>query len=165
MSVSAVCVCCVCCVCLLCVLVQDLRDPPDPPPLRRTAPPPLFFPPTPIFILFFSLRVSSRGILVVSGVPQDNLRAKTSTFEVPTDQNTTKIPREDPQREEKRMKMGVGEGKKSAKFWAPHPSGPHPSGAPPFLGLGSHPSGAHPAGPHRCCRDCPNLVWAKLQSP
>ena len=54
--------------------------------------------------------------------------AKTSTFEDSTNQNTTKIPREDPQREEKRhektpgdrkrMKMGVGEGKKSAKFWA-----------------------------------------------
>ena len=31
-----------------------------------------------------------------AGVSQDNLRAKTSTFEVPTDQHTTKIPREEP---------------------------------------------------------------------
>ena len=36
------------------------------------------------------------------GFHHDNLRVKTSTFEVPTDHNTTKIPREDPQREEKR---------------------------------------------------------------
>ena len=64
------------------------------------------------------------------GLPHDNLGAKTSTFEDPTDQNTTKIPREDPQREEKRhekdtrrekkkMKMGVGEGKKKARNFAP----------------------------------------------
>ena len=39
---------------------------------------------------------------MAAGVSQDRLRAKTSTFEVPTDQNTTKIPREDPEREEKR---------------------------------------------------------------
>ena len=49
---------------------------------------------------------------------QDNLRAKTSTFEVPTDQNTTKIPREDPQREKKSMKIVAGKGTKRAKFWA-----------------------------------------------
>ena len=36
--------------------------------------------------------------------------------------------REDPQREKKRTKMEAGEGKKSAKFWASHPSGSHPSG-------------------------------------
>ena len=35
-------------------------------------------------------------------VEEPRPEAKTSTFEVPTDQNTTKIPREDPQREEKR---------------------------------------------------------------
>ena len=35
-----------------------------------------------------------------------------------TPKNTTKILREDPQDREERMKMGAGEGKKSAKFWA-----------------------------------------------
>ena len=77
-----------------------------------------------------------------AGVPQDSLKAKTSTFEVPTDENTTKIPREDlqrvekktredlrrerkkrredPQREKKRMKMWAGEGKKSATLRASH---------------------------------------------
>ena len=53
--------------------------------------------------------------------------------------NTTKIPREDLQEREERKKIVAGEGKKSAKFWAPHPSGPHPSGF--------HPSGPHPSGP------------------
>ena len=48
--------------------------------------------------------------------------------------NSTRIP---PEREE-RMKFPAGESKKSAKFWAvhpsgpPHPSGPHPFGPPPF---------------------------------
>ena len=40
--------------------------------------------------------------------------------------------------------------KKSAKFWAPHPSGLHPSGLHPS-GLhfsAPHPSGPHPSGPH-----------------
>ena len=58
--------------------------------------------------------------------------------------NTTKIQRENIQRERKRTKMGAGEGKKRAKCWAPtlrsHPSGPNPSGP--------HPSGPHPLGPH-----------------
>ena len=43
---------------------------------------------------------------------QDNLRRKASTFEVPTDQNTTKIPREDPQREKKRHEKIPRERKK-----------------------------------------------------
>ena len=101
----------------------------------------LFFPPPAhIFILFFSLQGSSRlfflspdafssfflslgvfswnfgGVLVGRrGVSQDNLKAKTSTFEVPTDQNTTKIPREDPQREEKRHEKASGERKKDTR--------------------------------------------------
>ena len=45
---------------------------------------------------------------------------------------TTNIPREDTQRH-KKSKTGRGRGKKSAKFWALHPSGPH--------SLGPHPSG------------------------
>ena len=36
--------------------------------------------------------------------------------------------REDPKREKKRVNMGAAEGKNSAKFWVPHPSGPQPSG-------------------------------------
>ena len=44
-----------------------------------------------------------------AGVSHDNPRAKTSTFKVPTDQNRTKIPREDLQREEKRHKKTPGE--------------------------------------------------------
>ena len=50
------------------------------------------------------------------------------------------------------MKTVAGKGKKSSKFWAPHPSGPHPSGppfgahllrAPLFSGLAPHPLGPH----------------------
>ena len=46
------------------------------------------------------------------GLPHDNPRAKTSIFEVATDQNRTKIPREDLQREEKRHEKTPGERKK-----------------------------------------------------
>ena len=57
---------------------------------------------------------------------------QTCTFERPGlqkhYQNSTRKP---PEREE-RMKFPVGERKKSAKFWALHPSGPHPSGPPPL---------------------------------
>ena len=44
--------------------------------------------------------IFTRRILFMSrrrGLSQDSLKAKTSTFEVPTGQDTTKIPREDPQ--------------------------------------------------------------------
>ena len=64
---------------------------------------------------------------------------QTCTFEGPGASNTTKIPRKRPKEREKRIKNCGGRGKKSAKFWAPHPSGPHPSGPPPF--------GAPPSGP------------------
>ena len=50
----------------------------------------------------FRPRVEAPGGLQAAWVSQDSLRAKTSTFEVPTDQNTTKIPREDLQRERKK---------------------------------------------------------------
>ena len=100
------------------------------------------------------------------------------TFDCPSASNTTKIQREDPQRETKRAKMVAGEGKKremlgpshhSTPHFLPHPSappfglhlsGPHPS-APTFSGFGPptlryshpsggpHPSGPHPSGPHR----------------
>ena len=74
---------------------------------------------------------------------------KTCTFQSlwriknPTKNSTKKTQK----RGRERMKTVAGEGKKSAKFWAPHPSGPHPSVPPPFrcptlrgptlLGLGS----------------------------
>ena len=53
------------------------------------------------------------GIQSIAGVSQDNLRAKTSTFEDPTDQNTTKIPREDTWREETRHEKIHRERKKN----------------------------------------------------
>ena len=93
--------------------------------------------------------------------------------------NTTKIPRENPQRE-KKMRFPVGESKKTRNFgppspFGPHPSGlffpPHPSGPPPtsgrerekkplFLGSGPHPSGPHPFqvwAPQK--QNWPNAVW------
>ena len=63
---------------------------------------------TPKISLFFS-----------RGFTRQPERAQTCTFEGPGASNTTKIPREDPQRGRKRTKMGAGEGKTSAKFWAP----------------------------------------------
>ena len=62
------------------------------------------------------------------GFAHKNQRAQTCTFKFPGASNTTKIPRENPQETEERMNFPVGERKKSAKFWAPHPAGPHPSG-------------------------------------
>ena len=64
----------------------------------------------------------------------DSPRANTCTFQGPGSSNTTKIQRKDPQEREERMKFPAGDGKKSAKFWASHPSGPHPSpfGPPPL---------------------------------
>ena len=59
---------------------------------------------------------------------------QTCTFHAPGASNTTKIPREDPQRDTKRAKWWQEREKKSAKFWASHPSGPHPSG--PFFWFG-----------------------------
>ena len=95
-----------------------------------------FLLPPPIFILFSisgDLLVSfflSRG---VRGLPHGNLTAKTSTFEVPTEknnQNSTRRPpvrgrktREDPQREKKRMKMGVGRKKKREILGGPAEGG------------------------------------------
>ena len=53
-----------------------------------------------------SLWVSSRGILVVFEAQE------------PSNVHATKIPREDTQEREERMKIAAGEGKKRAKFWA-----------------------------------------------
>ena len=49
---------------------------------------------------------------------------QTCTFERPGVE-TTKFPREDPQRRKKRTNFAAREGKQSAKFWAPHPSNHH----------------------------------------
>ena len=72
-----------------------------------------------------------------AGASHDNQRTP-STFKRPGASNTTRILRKRLKEREKRMKTVAGEGKKSAKFWAPNPSGPHPSGL--------HPSGLHPSG-------------------
>ena len=98
------------------------RDPPFPGPPKISR---FFFPLPPAkFVLFFDLWGSSRGILVVfeapgpsnvnvwsswvvvrspggfgaAGVSHHSQRAQTFTFEGPGASNTTKIPREDPQR-------------------------------------------------------------------
>ena len=68
---------------------------------------------------------------------------QTYTFERPA--NTTKIPREDHQRGKKNTNFVAGEGKKSAKFCSPNPSGPTLRApnlrGPIFSGLGPYPSG------------------------
>ena len=100
------------------------------PPFRRTALPPsagppknsrFFHSPATMFVLSFSLWGS--------GPSNVHVRALGLSCETPAEgpgaSNTTKIQREDPQ-ERKRTKMGAGEGKTSAKFWAPHPLGPPP---------------------------------------
>ena len=71
---------------------------------------------------------------------------QTCTFERPGASNTTKIPREDPQRGKKRTNFAAGQGKKSAKFGPPPLRGPTLRG-PPFPGSGPHPSGSHPSHP------------------
>ena len=51
---------------------------------------------------------------------------QTCTFKGPAASNTTKIPREDTQREKKSEK-GTGRGEEKARNFGPPPSGPHPS--------------------------------------
>ena len=53
-----------------------------------------------------------------AGASHDSPSAQTCTFEVSAFENTTKIPREELQAREERVKMVVGDGKKRAKFWA-----------------------------------------------
>ena len=89
-------------------------------------------------------------LLVVPGAagartrqPENSQRAH---FRAPALQNTTKIPREDPQRDTERAKRWRERDEKARNFGpptlpGPHPSGPHPSGAPPFWE-------PHPSGPH-----------------
>ena len=78
---------------------------------------------------------------------------QTCTFEGPGTSNTTKIPREDPQEREERMKIVAGEGKKREMLGPPfeaHPSGLHFSGfgAPPF---GAPPPFGNPTLAHTNC--------------
>ena len=151
LCVSAVCVCV--CWSKICVIPRTPRPsagplrrtplrqtPPPPPPDRPSAGPPLrrtaqnfalFFLLHPHFHSFFlSLGIFS-CLFFSRGLPHDNLRAKTSTFERP---KHTKIPREDPQRGKKRTNFAAEQGKTSAKFLGPPPFGAPPFRAPPFRG-------------------------------
>ena len=67
---------------------------------------------------------------------------KRAHLRVPAFRNTTKIQREDPQRERERARMGGEDGKKKRNF-GPPAFGPQPL----FLGLGPHLSGPPPFGP------------------
>ena len=71
---------------------------------------------------------------------------QTCTFERPGASNTTKIQRKDPRRITKRAKMVAGDGKKSAKFWAP-PFSPHFIWVAPTLLAPYFPSNPHFLGP------------------
>ena len=142
-GVCGVCVC-VCGVCVVCVVCgsrfageNPIRvgwrgmgcadHPPEGPPSRGTALPRDRPPPdrhgadSPKFPSFFPSPARA------AAVSHDSPRVQTCTFEGPGASNTTKIPREDPQRERKRTKMGAGEGKKKREILGPHPSGPHPA--------------------------------------
>ena len=71
--------------------------------------------------------------------PHDSPRTpKRAHFRAPALQTPPKFHEKTP-RERKRARMGAGEGKKNAHFWASHPSGPPPFGPP---------SAPHPSGPN-----------------
>ena len=67
-------------------------------------------------------------LCVPTGLHTTTRELQSAHLTAPALPNTTKKPREDPQRETNRAKMEAGDGKKSAKFWAPtlrgHPLGP-----------------------------------------
>ena len=162
-SVCCVCVCllsvCVClsalCVCLLCAccvcLVQDLCAPPDPrPPWTPPTPDP---PPPdrPTISLFFSLsRHNFHSFFSLLGVLSFCFGG---VFEAPRRSNvhvwalglSCEAPA--PPRERRKKQISGGREKKSARFWAPHPSGPQPSG-PTFSGFGPPPSRPPPLQAH-----------------
>ena len=80
---------------------------------------------------------------------------QTCTFQGSILQNTTKIPRENPQRDTETAKWWREREEKARNFGPPTlrgPTlGPHPFGAPPFRGptlWGTTLRGAHPSGPH-----------------
>ena len=133
-----------------------LDRPPPGPPSARTALRPkfaLFFPPATIFILS-SL---SGGLLLEFWWLCRLGLSKRAHFRVPALQNTTQIPREDPQEREERKKFVAGEGKKREILPLRNPTleGPHPLG-PHFSGFGPNRSGptlqglllSPPSGPH-----------------
>ena len=79
----------------------------------------------------------------------DNPRElRTCTFQGLALQTPPKFHEKTPKREKKERKLWR-ERKKSAKFWAPHPSGLHPSGLPPFSGCIAHQFG----------KDCPTQPY------
>ena len=82
------------------------------------------------------------------GASHDPENSKRAHLSVPAFQTPPKF-HETPKREKKERKMWRGERKKSAKFWAPHPSGPHTSGPHPFGAplLGPPPFRPPPVGP------------------
>ena len=61
--------------------------------------------------------------------PENSKRAHLS---VPALQSPPKIHQKTLGEKDKKNEIGAGEGKKSAKFWGPQPSGSHPSGPSPF---------------------------------
>ena len=75
--------------------------------------------------------------------------SKRAHLSAPALQTPPKFHEKTSQREKKRTNFPAGEGKKSAIFWAPHPSGLHPS-RPHFF----HPLGPHPSNPHHL--GCPH---------
>ena len=189
-----VCVCvlgCVSAVCVCCARTpRPSAEPLSLPPADRSAGPPFrpkfrafcsFFQPH-FHSFFLSLGVFSwnfGGVLVGrdSNVLVFAIRLSCGTpavcaFEVPTDQNTTKIPREDPQREKKKRKWEWKKEQKARIFGPPTMRGPHlrgptlrgqtfvapPFGAPPFLGLHT-PSPLPPALSDPCffCPVCHSL--------
>ena len=107
-----------------------------------------FFPSPATFSLFLSLSLAvSCETPAASGPPRLHTTTRelqTFTFESPGASNTTKIPREDSQRETKKNENEAGRGKKKElNFRFSHPSGPHLLGPSLFLGLAPHPSGPH----------------------
>ena len=71
---------------------------------------------------------------------------KHAHLRVPVFTNTTKILREDTQRDTKRAKLWRERTKKARNF-GPHPFGAHFFGVPLFFGFGPPPSCPHPSGP------------------
>ena len=118
--------CWCCCGCAPCARPPDAGPPLRRAPLRRTAQ---------NFALFFSLSRPHFFLSSLSpgfgaaGVSHDN--PKTPNVHISGPRRFTKIPRKDPQEREERKKIVAGEGKKSAKIWAPPFRAP-PFRAPPF---------------------------------